>query len=348
MLKLQPLYISGIHIALYSKVTITTTHIKNISCEKVRNKREVNGKFVRRKREKKEQFFRYNNLQNIDKQQFITHPASHKKILETLRLLAHTYTFVLLAILLLCGHPALAQEFPLCTTKYFTGTKKVSTTHCYDKDNRWGRARAFNRLGQQIYERDLRRIAGHSTVEFTYYESGAVKTASYSSAPDAGIQWYRSHTTFSEDGKVTSETHDDYDNRPQVFYRTRPGEHIPDKPVVVTPAPHKTTVAECAVIYSSEFWFTNYTPHTVIITATGKYNKSVTFTLSLHPRETLKCGQLILAQQFDDPAKTFDFTVTPLKPGKKQKLIIIPSEDRLPENTSKETRRYYYEVRRII
>lgn len=264
-----------------------------------------------------------------------------------MRLPAHIYAFVALVMVALGAHPAAAQDYPLCTTHYFTGTKKVSSTHCYDKDNRWGRARAFNRLGQQIYERDLRRIAGHSTVEFTYYETGAVKTASYSSAPDAGIQWYRSFTTFSEDGKVTSETHDDYDDRPQVLYRHHPGEHIPQKPT--TPAPRKTTVAECAVIYTSEFWFTNYTPHTVVVTATGKYNKSVTFTLSLHPRETLKCGQLILAQQFDDPAKTFDFTVTPLKPGKnKQKLIIIPSEDRLPENTSKETRRYYYEVRRII
>lgn len=260
-----------------------------------------------------------------------------------------THIYILLAPLL-SGMPVAlhAQEYSTCANKYFTGTKKVATSHCYDKDNRWGKARAFNRLGQQIYERDLRRIAGHSSVDFTYYESGAVKTASYSSAPDGGIQWYRSLTTFSEDGKITSETHDDYDNRPHVFYRTRPGEHIPDKPVVVT-APPKPTVAECAVIYSSEFWFTNYTPHTVIITATGKYNKSVTFTLSLHPRETLKGGQLILAQQFDDPAKTFDFIVTPLKPGKnKQKLIIIPSEDHLPENTSKETRRYYYEVRRII
>lgn len=259
----------------------------------------------------------------------------------------HTYILVFCVLLLLYGNNIKAHEYTVCSTKYFTGTMKVSTSECYDKDNRWGKAIAYSRDGRQIYERALRRVAGHSAVEFTYYESGAVKAARWSSAPDGGIQWYRSFTTFSEDGKVISETHDGYDERgPQLLYH-RPGEHVPQKHVV-SPPPPKTTVAECAVIYSSEFWFTNYTPHSVIITATRKYNKAETFTLSLRPRETLKGGQLILAQQFDDPANTFDFTVTLQKPGKTQKFIIIPSEERLPENPSKETRRYYYEVRRII
>lgn len=258
------------------------------------------------------------------------------------------FTALLLPAVLLCI-ATLAGDYPKCTHTYFTNTKTVwvSTSLCYDKDNRWGKARAYNRKGELIYERELRRVAGHSSVQFTYYESGAVKTASWSSAPDAGIQWYKSYTTFSEDGKITGETSDSYEG---------PATHInplqppTQKPVVKTP-PAKPAPAtmECAVIYSSEFWFTNYTPHTVVITATRKYNKSETYTLSLHPKETLKAGQLILAQQFDDPSKTFDFSVVPLKAGgKKQRLIILPSEDRQPENPTKETRRYYYEVRRVI
>ncbi|GAA4462231.1 hypothetical protein GCM10023093_08410 [Nemorincola caseinilytica] len=106
-------------------------------------------------------------------------------------------------------------------------------------------------------------------------------------------------------------------------------------------------VAKCAVIYSSEFWVTNHTPYTVVVTATRKYSKSETYTLSLRPRETLKCGQMILAEQFDDPAKYFDISAVPKKPIKGQRFTIIAA-DKQPQQVAKETRRYYYEVRHII
>lgn len=68
MLKLHPLYISGIHIALSSKATVTTTHIKNISREKRGNKREDKRKFSGSKWEINGQFLNVKNTQLADKQ----------------------------------------------------------------------------------------------------------------------------------------------------------------------------------------------------------------------------------------------------------------------------------------
>jgi hypothetical protein len=63
-----------------------------------------------------------------------------------------------------------------------------------------------NKTGNVIYEKELRTIGGHASVEFTFYPNGALNKASWSSAPDAGIQWYNSTDIFSEDGKLVSHT----------------------------------------------------------------------------------------------------------------------------------------------
>src|SRR5690554_1062328 len=67
---------------------------------------------------------------------------------------------------------------------------KVSTIQILE-NQREGIARAYNQKGALIYEATIRKFAGHASVHFTHYKTGAVKTANYSSAPDGGIQWYR-------------------------------------------------------------------------------------------------------------------------------------------------------------
>lgn len=69
-----------------------------------------------------------------------------------------------------------------------------------------GYAKAFDKTGKEIYNQPTSRTGLLSSVRFTYYESGAVKSAEYNSHPDAGIQWYRKLTSFDEDGKITGET----------------------------------------------------------------------------------------------------------------------------------------------
>ena len=258
--------------------------------------------------------------------------------------------FVVFCLLLFVSWSSYGQPFGNCRYTYFKNGKKA-TSQCYDANDHWGQARAYNGKGEVIYEKDLRKIAGHSSVQFSFYENGAVKKAEYSSAPDAGIQWYRTFTEFAPDGTITSEVHQNYDDGPGTTAPFRRQEYVapPTTTTNPTPAPCKpapTTVA-CAVIYSSEFWFINTTPYSVVVTATHKHRKNEMSSLTLRPRQSAKGGQVLQAQFFDDPAKQYDFSVRAVRPGNKTKFILLPS-DKKPEQTSTENKRYYFDIRRII
>ncbi|MBI3136265.1 MAG: hypothetical protein HYZ14_16440 [Bacteroidetes bacterium] len=86
---------------------------------------------------------------------------------------------------------------------------KISTEAFYTNASGYmapGYAKAFDKSGNEIYNQPVSRTGLLSSVQFSYYENGAVKTAHYSSHPDAGIQWYEKTTGFDEAGKITSET----------------------------------------------------------------------------------------------------------------------------------------------
>ncbi len=251
----------------------------------------------------------------------------------------------MVSVLCMCASVLHAQNYNKCTYHYFSGSRKISTSECFDDAGRWGKAIAYDRNSKVIYEQELRRVAGHSYVVFKYYPDGAVQSAHWSSAPDGGIQWYKANIAFSPDGAVISETEDSYDRMvtmPAIL------KEMPEKQKKDTLRQQKQETAECAVIYSSEFWVKNFAPYPVVVTARRKSSVKETYILSLHEGETQKGGHMILAQYFDDPSKYYDFEVVPAQPGKKQRLIVLPSDERKPEQYNKETRRYFYEVRRVI
>jgi hypothetical protein len=39
---------------------------------------------------------------------------------------------------------------------------------CFDTNKRFGKATAYNKTGSIIYEKELRTIGGHASVEFTF------------------------------------------------------------------------------------------------------------------------------------------------------------------------------------
>jgi len=67
----------------------------------------------------------------------------------------------------------------------------------------WGYVKAFDRNGKEIYHRQIRNIAGHSSVNFEYYPSGAVQKAHFTGHPDGGIQWDDVVYYFDENGVIT-------------------------------------------------------------------------------------------------------------------------------------------------
>lgn len=227
-----------------------------------------------------------------------------------------------------------AKDLEACTNHYFKN-KKVATSECWDKAHKIGVAKAYNAKGAIIYEKELRKVGGHSTVRFTYYASGAVKRAAWRSVPNGGIQWYSSVTTFSEDGKVTDLVEDDYEKSPaNGRLNQKPGKGGVRDSARTTKAP---------VTHISEFWYINATPYPVVIEATKDQEH---YTATLKPGEKAKGGQVLLPE-FDKPDKYFRFTVRPANVKEQKKLVMMPSEKK-PKSAGKQRRIYYYEVHRTL
>jgi len=175
-------------------------------------------------------------------------------------------------------------------------------------------------------------------------KTGGVKKAEWSSAPDAGIQWYHSSTSFSEDGKITHEEHQSWDDNPGTTIRRNPQKQFELPSPVVAP---KQEEVKCAEIWVSEYWVRNTTPYSVLVTASRKGNNAETHTATLKPRQSLKLGEMPGAQMFEDPSRYFTIEASALKSGTKRKLIVLPASGE-PENPSRTVRRYHFDVRRIL
>lgn len=242
--------------------------------------------------------------------------------------------YFLLFPFVLCSLVVNAQSD--CEYHYYRN-KVASTSVCYGKGFEEGKARAFDIAGKVIYEKSIRKFAGHSSVVFSWYESGAVKKAEWSEAPDAGIQWYRSITTFSEDGKVLDVEEQNYEglHSPAITKR------LPDTSYRPKPA-KKKEVVKCAVIYSSEFWFINRTKYNVIAHADKKSGNDESAVVRLKPGASAKGGAMILAEQFENPERYYYFSVVQPGAGRKKQPVIRFLRE---EQDSKTKRRYYFEIR---
>jgi hypothetical protein len=95
-------------------------------------------------------------------------------------------------------------------------SKKIDTTivkcfHVNGKISVWkenyndrtGKVTAYDNSGKIIFEFYTRSFSGHAYADIEYYKNGQVKKVYYSSAPDAGIQWYNITIYFDENGKET-------------------------------------------------------------------------------------------------------------------------------------------------
>lgn len=132
-------------------------------------------------------------------------------------------------------------------------TGEASTREWRDKDDRFGLTTAYDRTGQEIFRFGTRRIGGHASVHFSYHANGAISKAEASDAPDAGIQWFRSTTTFDDQGNQTGywkESHEDL-LRPSVTLRQS---EQPLSPVVPQPPP---TVVPCQRMFVNEVFVVN-------------------------------------------------------------------------------------------
>ena len=241
-----------------------------------------------------------------------------------------------IAVMLLCSLEMTGQEpYPVCDTRYFGGNRYVSTSICYDKDQRKGVAKAYDLHGKKIYEKEVRRIYGTASVTFSYYENGAVREARYHSAPDAGIQWYNTDTHFAPDGTITAEEHNDYDMLNHL--------RAPEREAPAIKENKKSETAYCAFPFTTEYWYVNCTRYPVIAVAQRKGNSRDLKATVLQPSDSAKGGEVIVVQQFVDPADYYDYSVLAAPGHPKRKFRITQSPDYT--NKEKMSRRYYYLIR---
>jgi hypothetical protein len=183
--------------------------------------------------------------------------------------------------------------------KYANG--KLSAYSWMLKSTGNGRATCWDPQGKVMFDSEISRNHGHHSVQFEHHANKVVSKVEESSAPDAGIQWYQSTYYFDEKGIKTGENHQSHDD--QLHVRIQ-------EPYVV---PQKET-QQCAILYNNETWFINQTEFTLVVSYTAR-NETKTDTLA--SGDTLKIGDMIQAQFFEDPSKTATFRATPLKKNKR-------------------------------
>ena len=116
---------------------------------------------------------------------------------------------IVLFVFLLFVQASLAQDTLIDGSAYlvkYFDSGEVSTL--YPKLNpgasvHTGQTFAYNKNGEIIFEQNVRRIGGYSSVEYYYYSNGGIKQANYTSHPDGGIQRTDIRFTFDASGKLT-------------------------------------------------------------------------------------------------------------------------------------------------
>jgi hypothetical protein len=221
---------------------------------------------------------------------------------------------------------------------YFT-SGEVSTKEWVDKDERWGRSWAFAKDGRVLIDQQTRRVGGHASVHFSYHPNGAVSKAEFSDAPDGGIQWYQSTTTFDENGNKTGFTEQGHDDDGLIL---RPDTRVIEKPQVVEPP--KPTIAECQKLYVNEVVVMNSTKWACVVKVQPKSASPALpgGTFTLQPGDTLRAGTYTMGEVFDDPANHVTMTAQRVNGKRKSTAMEIPMLQQ--RQVSKEHRRYVYHV----
>ncbi|MEO8067308.1 MAG: hypothetical protein ABI599_06415 [Flavobacteriales bacterium] len=187
---------------------------------------------------------------------------------------------------------------------YFT-TGQLSTKQWMDTDDRWGHSWAYAMDGREIINYQTRKIGGHASVYFSYYPNGAISKAEVSDAPDGGIQWYRSTTTYDERGVRIGFTEQGQGNDgpiPGIEVRTT------QKPEVT--APFKQEVVKEQRMFITEVFVVNASKYTCRMDAVVK-NPSPAMqngNYTMAPGDTLRIGMYSTGETYDEAAKHVTIT----------------------------------------
>ncbi|MCC7502918.1 MAG: hypothetical protein IT229_10340 [Flavobacteriales bacterium] len=190
---------------------------------------------------------------------------------------------------------------------YYT-TGQLSTKEWTDKDQRWGRSLAYDRSGREIFNYHTRWFAGHASAHFEYHPNGAVSKVEVSDAPDGGIQWYRSVTTFDAEGNRTGFSEQGHDNEGLI---PRPGTIV--RPVIEQQKVQQ--VVECQKLFVNEVFVVNPTKWTCKLSVFVKDPSPALTggTYTIGPKDTLWIGSYTVGERFEAPDAHVQVSVSRLK-----------------------------------
>ncbi len=185
-------------------------------------------------------------------------------------------------------------------------TGELSTKEWTDPDGRWGRCWAYDRTGRVIYEQQTRRFAGHASVDLRYHPNGGVSQAEFSTMPDGGIQWYRSTTTFDEEGRQTSFSEDGWDND---------GPIPPSVPHPTKPANHPQEQVMEQRLFTNEYYVVNTCRHPVRVELRPKAQSPVAGNMdaTLLRGDTLRGGMYSMGEVWMEPLTQVDVKARPAR-----------------------------------
>ncbi len=244
-----------------------------------------------------------------------------------------------------------SQKKDTTFTIRYHSNKKISTKEVkLTNELNWGYVKAFDRTGKEIYHRQIRNVAGHSSVSFEYYPTGAVQKAHFTGHPDGGIQWDDVAHYFDENGIITqvidnsSDEYGHYKLRidPSLYSDTISKPYV--TPTTVKETPKKPEVVACAEIYSTEIYLINATGKKRIVVTQllnapmDGFQKEVT----VDKNDTINLGNYIDAQLFTHPKERVSVAI---KARKTDTFKLFWEE---PKQEGKSKRVYYLVAVKIL
>lgn len=183
-----------------------------------------------------------------------------------------------------------------CSPRMFKQGSAVAAKECWDADKRFGFFEAFDGQGNSIGKWNLSRMHQYSSVQVNYHPNGAVAKVRYSSHPDAGIQWYRSETTFDSTGKQIGFWEDSHDRTTTLV--------VPAPQAPKPGAPPVQEIIEEAPLKISELWLVNTTKDSLHLSVHGVGRN---LQVSLAPGAWHKLLDWPMPGHFADPRPNFTF-----------------------------------------
>lgn len=226
------------------------------------------------------------------------------------------------------GRKELRTDSGLVVLHHFA-TGGISTQEWTDKDDRFGRSIAYDEVGREIFSYHTRRVGGHASAHFSYHPSGAISKVEVSDAPDGGIQWYRSTSTYDEAGNRTGFSEEGRDNYGPLHSPLRID--LPEPTPSEITIPPKQEVMECQQLFVNEVHIMNASSWQVEFNISPK-DPSPALQASqfvLAPGQSKLVGTYSVGETFVSPVQRMSVVGTVMnKRGKKKQVGVLLMEQR--------------------